>query len=776
MNNLYKYFLIVLLFQVALGQNPSDDIVVSKNDLKQIAESLINVGDFDNAIAIYQEILDYQINILGLTDPEVALTSELIGELLVQTYRPEEAEAYFKQALHIKSQLLFEQQMAIRPSLEFLRDLYENLGDTARVDFLDSNLDILNDAERMSIDSDSWSPFTFGLDILSAEDEESTKSDISFQSMNLMEISRSYINAGLYYDAATSMIKAISLDDTISLSYLYNYIDEHAPYTPQILNALMNYSSDDETQFGREKLLLSIIHYYQSDHDLAYKYIDEYISINGLDIRAYQLLGDYYYQKEEYISALFNYRQSQQFNRHDLYSLFNQSRCLYYLGYYDEASLLLSDVLSVDPYNFDAYYYRGLSYMQDTKHKKAINDFTDYILLNPESEEIYYYLGISYYQIEKFNRAKESLERYLKFNNENGEAHYYLGIINENIVELETAIYHYSQSRKYNPKIIDSNRRLGLLHYKNKNYNLAMEPLRDYIIFNPDSVTVLETFADILYHEQRYPESIDAYQRLYDADSTNVDYLYSIANSYIELDDMTSAKEALTKYILLGKVDSDILFTLANIESELGDYNNAILHYQMAINIGKPTVNMFYNLAMSYAELNNFIQALDAFQKALELDPTDFEIVYQIGICYKELENYADAINYFSVFTEENPDDYIAHYILAEIYFLNSNYKFSQTHFQKSLSLNPNDSVSLYYLGMCNQKLQNFINAAKLFKKSIKINPQFAPAHFELALTYNQLGKTREVKKELNILRMLDQELYIVLVEELEKIEELEKN
>ena len=57
-----------LLFQSMLGDNLSDDIVVSKGDLKQIAESLINIGDFDNAIAIYQEILDYQINTLGLND------------------------------------------------------------------------------------------------------------------------------------------------------------------------------------------------------------------------------------------------------------------------------------------------------------------------------------------------------------------------------------------------------------------------------------------------------------------------------------------------------------------------------------------------------------------------------------------------------------------------------------------------------------------------------------------------------------------------------------
>ena len=104
--------------------------------------------------------------------------------------------------------------------------------------------------------------------------------------------------------------------------------------------------------------------------------------------------------------------------------------------------------------------------------------------------------------------------------------------------------------------------------------------------------------------------------------------------------------------------------------------------------------------------------------------------------------------------------DNLAHYILAEIYFLNSNYKLAEVNFLKSIKMNPDDSISLYYLGMCNQKLSNFISAAKYFKKSIKINPQFAPAHYELALAYNELGKSREVKKEINILRMLDRALY----------------
>ena len=702
MNNFYKSLLIILIFPILVGEDINDDIIVSKSDLSEIAQSLINVGDFDNAIAIYQEILDYQINSFGINDIEVARLSEIIGELLVQTYRLNEAEAYFRQALFIKSQRLFNEQMNIKPSLEFMRDLYENLGDTLKVNFLDQNIEILNQAEIM-IDENNWSPFTFGLDLLDSKDSETINDDISFQAMNLMEISSSYINAGLYFDAANSLVNAIALDHSISLDYLSQYIEKHSEFTSEILNALMNYAGSED-QLKRQNLLISTIYFYQSEFDLAFQYINDYVKIYYSDLRAYQMLGDYFFYTNDFISALFNYRQAQAFEKDNLYSLFNQAKCLFYLERYDEASTILSKVIKKDSYNFEAFYYRGLANMKSTNYKQSINDFTDYILLNPNNEEIYYYLGISYYQIEKFNRAKESLERYLKFNNENGEAHYYLGIINENTVEIETAIYHYNQARKYNPKIIETNRRLGLLHYKNKNYNKAMEPLRDYIIFNPDSSNVLETFADILFQEQRYPESIDAYQRLYNADSSKVDYLFNIASSYIKMDEMVNAKETLTKYILLGKVDSQILFTLANIESELNDHSNAILHYQMAINLGKPTVNMFYNLAMSYAQINDYSKALNSFEKALELDPSDFEITYQIGICYKELQAYQEAIDYFSLFVKQNPDDNLAYYILAEIYFLNANYKLAEVNFLKSIEMNPNDSISLYYLGMCNQE------------------------------------------------------------------------
>ena len=81
--------------------------------------------------------------------------------------------------------------------------------------------------------------------------------------------------------------------------------------------------------------------------------------------------------------------------------------------------------------------------------------------------------------------------------------------------------------------------------------------------------------------------------------------------------------------------------------------------------------------------------------------------------------------------------------------------KKSEFYLNKSLALNPRDYLCLYYLGMCYFSKNDYVTAAKYFKKTIKLEPDHAGTHFNLALVYHALGKTREVKKEMNIIRTL---------------------
>ena len=107
--------------------------------------------------------------------------------------------------------------------------------------------------------------------------------------------------------------------------------------------------------------------------------------------------------------------------------------------------------------------------------------------------------------------------------------------------------------------------------------------------------------------------------------------------------------------------------------------------------------------------------------------------------------------------------------LLGELYFLIEDYDTAEFYFRKSLQLSPQDYLSLYYLGKCYLEKEDYISAAKYFKKSIKIEPDAPKTHYSLALAYNALGKTREVKKQMNIIYMLDQSLYNELANQLEK-------
>ena len=58
------------------------------------------------------------------------------------------------------------------------------------------------------------------------------------------------------------------------------------------------------------------------------------------------------------------------------------------------------------------------------------------------------------------------------------------------------------------------------------------------------------------------------------------------------------------------------------------------------------------------------------------------------------------------------------------------------------------------------QELNNYETAAKSYKKAIKINTEDILSHYNLGISYLALGKKREAIKKLDILYMLDRNLY----------------
>ena len=77
-----------------------------------------------------------------------------------------------------------------------------------------------------------------------------------------------------------------------------------------MINTLTDYSTQDSVYANHRDILLGLIYTYTDELELANTYLDNYLLTNFNDPRAYQLKGNYYMNKEDFLSALFNYRKS----------------------------------------------------------------------------------------------------------------------------------------------------------------------------------------------------------------------------------------------------------------------------------------------------------------------------------------------------------------------------------------------------------------------------------------------------------------------------------
>jgi tetratricopeptide (TPR) repeat protein len=87
--------------------------------------------------------------------------------------------------------------------------------------------------------------------------------------------------------------------------------------------------------------------------------------------------------------------------------------------------------------------------------------------------------------------------------------------------------------------------------------------------------------------------------------------------------------------------------------------------------------------------------------------------------------------------------------------------------FQQANVLSPNNHQILYYTGLSYSGLGEESDAALIFRKALKINPEDPEIYFALGKSYYKLNKNKKVRETLDILNMLDRNLWYQLRNEI---------
>jgi len=738
------YIIIIINFLFSFDYPNSQKSI---QNLKDKSEILITNKQFDLALDIYLKILDFEKNIYSEDSMQLASTYEKIADLYINLDNHSQALPYLKKSVNIYESNILDPKDKLLVSLEKISQVYAH---EFKYDLLDKSEELIKSIKKID------NPYSINSIFEDVNRLNQTEEDPAFY---FIELAESYKKRGLYSQAAEYFSKSLDLKDSkLEFEYYKNLVYQDTSYRDEMINAFEFVAKSDTSLFG-SYFYLSLLNKENKNQEKYIEYMDQYIHYSNKNEKSQYLIASQYFDNQQYIESLFEFQKILISNKASLFARFMIARCLFELGSFDDAIKAFKIVLYNDSYDVKSRYYLGQSYHNIGEYNKAIKEFTQVLLLSPNYRDVYYYLGYCYLMTDNQNKAKESLNRVIINNPHNGDAYYLLGLIYENILDNDRAIDSYRKAIKFKTSHFEPHKNLGLILYGKEEYRDAMEYLRNYVVYNPDSTRILNILGDIFIKEDRFQEVIDTYRRLLKFED-NIHYYKYIADAYFNIKDYDNSKSVYSKICQMDSLDMTPYVRLGDIALRENNPNQAINLFLYAIKNNYNAVDMLYSLSIAYAESNLFLQSAITLQHILSISPDSPEINYQLAAIYKEMNLFTLAISHFNKYLYFYGDDPIAFYLLGESYFKINDYQNSKLAFEKSHKLNSADSRTLFYLGLVSQKLNDYSNAAKSYKKAIKLNDEDIQSHYNLAIIYLELDKKREARKKLDILYMLDKALY----------------
>ena len=118
----FNFFYIIIFLSVLLCQ--TQESIYEKNSL---AAAYIEAGLYDDAITIYENILDMQSSILGDNNTALIKTLYDLSDAYILNNNLEIAEKYIQKAIKIQEYQLLLNQKKYLPSFSKLKQIYDNL-------------------------------------------------------------------------------------------------------------------------------------------------------------------------------------------------------------------------------------------------------------------------------------------------------------------------------------------------------------------------------------------------------------------------------------------------------------------------------------------------------------------------------------------------------------------------------------------------------------------------------------------------------------------------
>ena len=189
------------------------------------------------------------------------------------------------------------------------------------------------------------------------------------------------------------------------------------------------------------------------------------IIVEAPDADTYFNRGNSRYNLEDFQGAKADYAKAFYLDKNFIDALYSLACAKFDLGEYKDAIKDFDAVLRVIPDLQIAYNYKAAAYVALEDYKKALKAYSSAIVVNPNADA-FYNRGVFYLDIRYFQKAKADLNLAVRLNRDNSFVHFYRGASNLFLGKNEDAISDFHKSLKFDSFDFDAMLGLAMAYYK----------------------------------------------------------------------------------------------------------------------------------------------------------------------------------------------------------------------------------------------------------------------------------------------------------------------
>ncbi len=388
-------------------------------------------------------------------------------------------------------------------------------------------------------------------------------------------------------------------------------------------------------------------------------------------------------------------------------------KIMYELEMYDKMAAVYDSISDEFKKNEEILY--TMSLMNSSKKQEYL---TEVVEINPRNYDAQFDLGVVYYNNGELEKALEHFEIAVQ-NKKNARAHNYLGLIHQSFGHYYEAIEQFYEATKTD--------KINAEYF----YNLS----KAYIDINwlDEAETAIKKSLRLMQLSSEPDVDLGShYFILAWINNHKGNYKNAILNlNLIEKNSPVTKYAKILRYAIdfaLGDVVSTKikLESLYKNEKENGNYT------------------LYSTLGKIYKELKMHEKAIDVYQTGLKFYPKSYDFLVGITEAYIDTKDYENAIKYCDILSQNYPTSANSHNCYARIYYRKKQYKEALDELEKLVALDKNNAESYYFMGLISNDTNNPDLARSYIEIALGLNPVEAKYYAQMARAYELSGKYNE--------------------------------